>query len=693
MRLLGRAVHAALLTGLALTGQVALPLAASAEVGSSPTYLTVAPGFGLTDWWRPLDRTWRPGDNVATTVTPGSIEVAAQKGSVDGLTLSLSAATGSLTVGEYGTGCAGCLPGSLSVDYYAASAKCAATGRFQVHTADAEAERYWITYQAACQGKVMFGEVRHNLPEEPAPVQVLGRRTVFPEREVGHVAGRALVQIRNTGSEPLAITSATVQGGAEFTVPTIYCDAVEAGSTCSIPVSFTPSAPGAQAATLALTTSAGELSVDLTGRGIGGTNAWTTYAEYANPVRSGETHKATPANSLFRVQGDRTGLSADSSKGAVAFRITDCAAIGAGSGTCDNTLEMLDTSCQAGTHRSKVTVLESTFDGDILTGLAMTYRHQCNGSAKSEYGTITWRATTVAPLPGVVGARPDGVRNLTVVPNANTAELKWTKPRAPDWAAVEVRVASGTTPPKDRKSGTLVYSGRAEKATFTSMKPGLAYAYSIFTVDSEPTPLVSAPVTHVLRASSLTLKVSTKSLSYGGKVKLTGKLSAPGIGDGSQKVEIYAQRPDTKQWYTVKTVTTAGDGSFSTTWAPGYTYDFLALFRGSSAIRVGGDESAKVRVSLKRKAYIGVDKYKARSGSTFSIYTAADPMESGKTLTLQKLVNGTWKNVATGKSSATKATTFKVKPTARGNHAYRVVTSKGGGLEAGTSKRLTITVT
>ncbi len=153
------------------------------------------------------------------------------------------------------------------------------------------------------------------------------------------------------------------------------------------------------------------------------------------------------------------------------------------------------------------------------------------------------------------------------------------------------------------------YKDREEKATAKGLRAGKAYSFSIFTVDSETTPLASTPVTHVLRASKLSLKVSSSSLTYGKKVKLTGKLTVPNIGDGLQKVEIYAQRLDTKQWY-------SGSSALSTRWSP-------------------------------------ARRSPSRSGSTAS---------GGR---------------PPGKTSASKATTFKVKMTGRGQYLFRIAAPKG----------------
>jgi hypothetical protein len=76
----------------------------------------------------------------------------------------------------------------------------------------------------------------------------------FGNQVVGTTSPAQTVTVTNTGSVPLTITSASVTGtnAAEFSETADTCTnaTLNAGATCTVSVTFTPSAQGARSATL-----------------------------------------------------------------------------------------------------------------------------------------------------------------------------------------------------------------------------------------------------------------------------------------------------------------------------------------------------------------------------------------------------------------------------------------------------------
>ena len=105
-----------------------------------------------------------------------------------------------------------------------------------------------------------------------APVASLTASLAFGSADVGTTSTAQTATLSNTGTAPLAITSITT-GSTEFTVGGGTCAAggsVAATASCTINVSFTPSAAGARSATLAVTHNAGgaQSSSSLSGTGV-----------------------------------------------------------------------------------------------------------------------------------------------------------------------------------------------------------------------------------------------------------------------------------------------------------------------------------------------------------------------------------------------------------------------------------------
>jgi hypothetical protein len=287
------------------------------------------------------------------------------------------------------------------------------------------------------------------------------------------------------------------------------------------------------------------------------------------------------------------------------------------------------------------------------------------------------------------------VKGLKAAAFFDAVELTWTAPDAPDWTDVVVRMTvHGTTPPATITDGYRVHvaPGQVLDTVALGLHPSNSYAFSVFTVDSEC--LVSAPASVVVRGTTITLRSSDRSVTYGEGFTLSGKLSVPGGPNVPQMVDIWGRElADRDSVVYVDYAITDTFGNFSVPVTPGLSYEYIAVFYGSGDETAMGSQSSIVPVPVGKDVTVKASRSTIRKGSSATISASVWPDSSGKKLTLQRLVNGTWKTVTTGKTSRTKATTFTVNPTSRGANVYRVVAAKGSGLAEGVSRRLTITVT
>jgi hypothetical protein len=102
-------------------------------------------------------------------------------------------------------------------------------------------------------------------------VQLAPSNLAFATQKVGTKSSPKNVTLTNTGTSALSITSITIVGlnPTDFTQTNTCGTSVGAGKTCTISVTFGPTATGARAATVSVADSGGgsPQSVPLTGTG------------------------------------------------------------------------------------------------------------------------------------------------------------------------------------------------------------------------------------------------------------------------------------------------------------------------------------------------------------------------------------------------------------------------------------------
>lgn len=682
-------VRFAVFCGVTAGSLVALPAAAEAAVDPSTTsFVTLNTGAGP---WADAERTrlWRSDvDQVEIYAWSGTLQAKVNRaGAVnDWSVVSLRPDGGQFVAGtEYTADCtSGCMGTQMYIQEPDSDETCHGKGRFQVHAANEDLSSVWATYQITCDWRTFFGEIRRNHPGTGSAF-VVGERSVWPTQYVGYPAGAAAFTVVNTGAQTLPLSEVAITAGeADFALVGSPCTEIPAGGSCVLTVRHTPIGEGDRPGSLQFRLGDAEYSTALSGTGALGHTEWNSWAEEVEGYHRGLVLDVDPSNARLDVSGDANNLSfaLSGTQRRTAKLYCDLA----GSGTC-GPMQMEYENCYDGA-QGETTVHEAVFENEAIARLSLTYRHRCNGATGWEYGSIAWHATAPAqPLPGIAGTDPAPLRSFAAQAGYSSAHLSWMLPLVADWDQVQVWFKPGSTASTlpGEAGSYLAYKGRAGESTLPGLHPNNNYAFAAFVKDAEGR--WSTRSTAVLKASKLTLKVSSTKVVYGDGVTVTGKFA----GQPYTYVDVAAHRPGTDVWYLVDTVSTDANGTFYLYDNPAFTYDYYAFFNGSGT-RMGAN-AVPVRVTVAKDVVAWTEKSSGRVGTTFKIAAGVNPVAKGKTITLERYVDGKWRKVKSAKTGGTKPTYFSIEPTSRGTHTSRVITGAGGGLAAGKSVSIKIKAT
>src|SRR6185295_2919253 len=117
-------------------------------------------------------------------------------------------------------------------------------------------------------GQVSEFEVWPATVAAPTPLTATPASLSFAAQNVGTTSAAQTVTVRNPGSAAVALSGVTTSS-SEFAQTNTCGASLAAGATCSVSVTFTPSAAGARSATLTVSNSGSTLSVPLAGTGTG----------------------------------------------------------------------------------------------------------------------------------------------------------------------------------------------------------------------------------------------------------------------------------------------------------------------------------------------------------------------------------------------------------------------------------------
>ncbi|MDI1464266.1 S8 family serine peptidase [Catellatospora sp. KI3] len=283
-----------------------------------------------------------------------------------------------------------------------------------------------------------------------------------------------------------------------------------------------------------------------------------------------------------------------------------------------------------------------------------------DGVTQTEQFSTTFR-TGESELSGLADFRATGA-------SATSIKLSWTLPDLANVDQVVVRMATGNTAPASPTAGTSAYAGTAASATVT-VTAATTYSFQAWVRDRSGK--YSAGVTARIVPTKLTVSSNSTALTYGGTVSVTGRLTRADLNAAivNSPVQLLGRAKGTTAWVALGTVYTSTTGDLAFSHKPTAGMDYQWIYRDST---VYGYSSSPLRtVTVRTAVTVKLSKTSFALGGSFTVTGTVAPSHYGKTIYLQQLVSGVWKNVKTT-TIYSAGYTFTVKPTARGTFSYRV---------------------
>ncbi|HWL34600.1 MAG TPA: hypothetical protein VNQ77_00265 [Frankiaceae bacterium] len=202
-------------------------------------------------------------------------------------------------------------------------------------------------------------------------------------------------------------------------------------------------------------------------------------------------------------------------------------------------------------------------------------------------------------------------------------------------------------------------------------------------------------VADALRLSAVpTLSVTTTAttLTYGAATTLTAKLTHGGSAVAGRSVKLYKRAAGTTTWSPIGTYVTSAGGTVAISVKPSVNAEYTARFTAPDAAWVSV-ASGNRRVDVRPKVTATLARTSVPRGTATTLSVSVAPSHAGRTVYLQRLVNGAWQNAASKALGSASSTSFAVSRTTAGTYYYRVVLPAHADHTTGTSARLTLKVT
>ncbi|MEH0973018.1 hypothetical protein V6U77_18010 [Micromonospora sp. CPCC 205546] len=265
---------------------------------------------------------------------------------------------------------------------------------------------------------------------------------------------------------------------------------------------------------------------------------------------------------------------------------------------------------------------------------------------------------------------PPTVSDLKATGGVGSAMLSWTLPSITDLDQVIVRGATGPTAPSSPTAGIAVYGGTGSSATATGLAPGTTYTFAVWVKDGSGKLSAASSVTLV--GSTTTIAASATSLAHGSAVTVSGAAvrADTGAGVADAPMRLYGRRKGTSQWTLITTSTTDSSGEVSYSHKPSWGLDYKWLHLGSTT-RLGS-ESSLTTVWVRTTVTATLSKTSVSLGGSVTLSGSVSPAHPGRTVRLERHVDGSWSTVSSTELSWTGAYSFTIQPSAKGTHHYRV---------------------
>jgi serine protease len=260
----------------------------------------------------------------------------------------------------------------------------------------------------------------------------------------------------------------------------------------------------------------------------------------------------------------------------------------------------------------------------------------------------------------VVTETPGSPADLKALGGVGNAELSWQSPAWPGTSPVsgyQVTVAPGGT----------VYDvgGDTTALTVASLNSGTDYRFDVRAVNAAGP---GAAATTQLVGTKLS--ISSKTVTYGSSTTVTGTVSDTGGAALHGKVVVLkARKKGATAWSAVITQPTDELGRYSFTVKPSANYEYRTTYGGDSSYL--GAESGIGAVTVRQKVNGQWSDNTVRRGQTAKFYGSVYPNHRDQVIYLQRLIDGTWRNVASTRLTSNSTYTFNRPTYTAGTFKYR----------------------
>ena len=248
------------------------------------------------------------------------------------------------------------------------------------------------------------------------------------------------------------------------------------------------------------------------------------------------------------------------------------------------------------------------------------------------------------------------------------ANLAWQLPAMTDFGQVIVRKNVGTKAP-ELDTGTLVYAGTASAVKATGLAQGTTYTFAAWIKDRDGR-TGPASVTQLLGAKSGIATTSTL-VNYGGTITIKGStLRTDNKAYAGLPTNLYVRPKKSPTFKLLAALKTTSYGTVSYAYKPAVSSVFMLTFPGNADLMGTRTPDINVQVAPTISATLSPTSIRLGQVTKFSGYVA--PAHYGKPVYLQQYSNKVWKSLASVKLSSSSAYAFGIKPSVRGQIAYRV---------------------
>ncbi|WP_427889924.1 S8 family serine peptidase [Kribbella sp. GL6] len=248
------------------------------------------------------------------------------------------------------------------------------------------------------------------------------------------------------------------------------------------------------------------------------------------------------------------------------------------------------------------------------------------------------------------------------------ANLAWTIPSTPDFDQVVVRRNPGSKAPTPT-TGTLAYAGAGTAVKNTGLAQGTTYTYAAWVKDRAGH-YSPAAVKQLLGMKS-GISTSSTLISYGGSITLRGSsVRIDNKAYAGLPVNVYVRPKNSSKFALLAALKTTSTGTVTVAHKPSVSSVYMLTFPGNADLM--GTRTADITVQVKPTISATLSPASVRLGQASAVSGYVGPAHAGQVVYLQQYGSKVWKSVASVKLSASGKYAFGIKPTVRGQIAYRV---------------------